>query len=171
MSVRSPAVGMLFIAKLAQRRSPASAALLFLLLIDEIEGLIFLAVGVLLKRPDLFLQLQDVLFPSIVLLSGAVALIRNWRRKRAEVLASVETVDPSVLAERIGAPREPTPAVGPIPSVQAAIAQPMFKVHVSSGAMSQPIPLRLAAPQQMSAASAAESEYRRSIAALHARNN
>src|SRR5438874_12211087 len=102
MSVRSPAVGMLFIAKLAQRRSPASAALLFLLLIDEIEGLIFLAVGVLLKRPDLFLQLQDVLFPSIVLLSGAVALLRKWRRKRPELLASVATIHPTVLTERDG---------------------------------------------------------------------
>jgi len=161
---------MLFIAKLAQRRSPASAARPFLLLIDEIEGLIFLAVDVLLKRPDLFLQLQDVLFPSIVLLSGAVALIRNWRRKKAEVQAAVESVDPSVLAERIGAPREGDHAVAPASSVEPALA-PMFKVHVSSGAMSQPIPLRLTSPQQMSAASAAESDYRRSIAALHTRNN
>src|SRR5438874_2315050 len=113
---------MLFIAKLAQRRSPASAALLFLLLVDEIEGLIFLAVDVLLKRPDLFLQLQDVLFPSIVVLSGAVALIRNWRRKRAEVQASVESVDPSVLAERIGAQREGDHADAPASSVEPALA-------------------------------------------------
>src|SRR5947209_9470748 len=44
-------------------------------------------------------------FPSIVLLSGSVALTPNWRRKKAEVLATVYTVYPSVLANSIGARR------------------------------------------------------------------
>jgi hypothetical protein len=39
-----------FLGDLARQRSLASAALLFLVLVDEIEGLAFLAVGVLLQR-------------------------------------------------------------------------------------------------------------------------
>jgi len=99
-------VGIEFLADLARQRSLASAALLFLLLVDEIEGLVFVALGVLLHRLDLFLQAQDVLFPAIVLVAGAVSLVRNWRRPPAhQPLPAPEPLDLAVLARRIGASR------------------------------------------------------------------
>ncbi len=99
-------VGVAFLLRLARRRSLASAALLLLLLIDEIEGIVFLAVGVVLHRIDLFLTCQDVLFPAVVVIAGLVSLARNWRRP-APVAAppDPEPLDLTVLGERIGAAR------------------------------------------------------------------
>ena len=97
-------MGFAFLADLARRRSLASAALLFLLLIDEVEGLLFVAVGVILHRVDLFIALQDALFPAIVLLAGAVSLVRNWRRPEpVEPEPPIESVELAVLTARIGA--------------------------------------------------------------------
>jgi hypothetical protein len=98
-------VGIAFLADLARQRSLASAALLFLMLVDEMEGLVFLVVGVLAHRVDLFLAAQDVLFPSIVCVAGVVALVRNWRRRPAVVEAPPEPLELAVLAQRIGASR------------------------------------------------------------------
>ena len=103
--LRWAAVGIAFLADLARRRSLASAALLFLLLVDEIEGLVFVAVGVLLGRIDLFLSVQDTLFPAIVIVSGVASLARNWRRAERVELPPVEVVELAVLTERIGVAR------------------------------------------------------------------
>ena len=93
----------MFIGALARQRSLASAALLFLLLVDEIEGLIFLAVGVLARRTDLFLSAQDVLFPAVVILAGVVSLVRNWRRRTEQkAVEPMEMLDTAALASRIG---------------------------------------------------------------------
>ena len=51
---------MAFLGDLARKRSLASAAFLFLLLVDEIEGLAYMAVAVVLGQPDLFLSMQQV---------------------------------------------------------------------------------------------------------------
>jgi hypothetical protein len=75
------------------------------MLVDEIEGLIFVAVGVLLHRVDLFLSVQDTLFPAIVVVAGVVALARNWRRAERVELPPVEAVELAALAKRIGAAR------------------------------------------------------------------
>ena len=95
---------MLFLADLARQRSLASAALLFLLLVDEIEGLVFVAVGVVAGRGDLFLASQDVVFPMSVAVAGAVSLIRNWRRPEPRPEAPApEPLELAALATRIGA--------------------------------------------------------------------
>ena len=103
--LRFTAVGVFFLADLARRRSLASAALLLLLLVDEIEGLVFLAVGVGLHRVDLFLSVQDVLFPAVEIVCAVVSLARNWRRAEKPELPPVEALELAFLSERIGAAR------------------------------------------------------------------
>ena len=93
-------MGLAFLGDLAHQRSLASAALLFLLLVDEIEGLVFLAVGVLAHRVDLFLESQNVIFPAIVMVGGAVSLARNWRRREAVAPEPIEPLDLAVLTAR-----------------------------------------------------------------------
>ncbi len=76
------------------------------MLVDEIEGLVFVALGVILHRVDLFLSVQDVLFPAVVLVAGVTALARNWRRREApQPEPALETLELAVLAERIGVAR------------------------------------------------------------------
>jgi len=100
---------MMFIGALVRQRSLASAALLFLLLVDEVEGLIFLAVGVLGHRTDLFLDAQDALFPAVVIVAGVVSLVRNWRRRTEQkAVEPMEMLDTAVLASRIGGIRPVT---------------------------------------------------------------
>ncbi len=99
-------MGIAFLADLARQRSLASAALLFLMLVDEMEGLVFVALGVVLHRVDLFLAVQDVLFPAVVVIACVVSLARNWRRRAPEEpLPAPEPLELAVLAERIGAAR------------------------------------------------------------------
>jgi hypothetical protein len=95
---------LVFIGGLARKRSLASAALLFLLLVDEIEGLCFTAVAVVLQRPDLFMSMQEILFPAVLAVAGVVSLVRNWRLPEpAPVEEPIEALEVSVLAQRIGA--------------------------------------------------------------------
>lgn len=93
----------MFIGALARKRSVASAALLFLLLVDEIEGMCFTAVAVVLGRPELFMSMQDVLFPAVLCVAGIVALVRNWRLPEQKVDEPIESVEVDVLTRRIGA--------------------------------------------------------------------
>ena len=96
---------MAFLGDLARKRSLASAAFLFLLLVDEIEGLAYMAVAVVLGRPELFLSMQQVFFPVVLLVAAAVSLARNWRRAAAvQTVAPVEAVELNALTQRIGAP-------------------------------------------------------------------
>jgi hypothetical protein len=114
---------MAFLGDLARRRSLASAALLLLMLVDEIEGLVFLAVGVLLDRMDLFMSSQEVLFPAIVAVSAVVAIVRNTRRRKSSAHAEVEPVEmmdaPRIIA-RIG---EPLPAPMVKPTITVTVGQ------------------------------------------------
>lgn len=99
-------MGVAFLVGLARQRSLASAALLFLLLVDEIEGLVFLAVGVVLHQADAFNAMQDALFPVVVMVAGAATLARSWHRRPAPApLPGPEPIELAVLAERIGAAR------------------------------------------------------------------
>ena len=89
---------MAFLGDLARKRSLASAAFLFLLLVDEIEGLAYIAVAVVLGQPELFLSMQQVFFPVVLLVAAAVSLARNWRRaERIQTVAPIETVDLNAL--------------------------------------------------------------------------
>ena len=96
---------MAFLGDLARKRSLASAAFLFLLLVDEIEGLAYMAVAVVLGQPELFLSIQQAFFPVVLLVAAAVSLTRNWRRaERVEPLTPIEAVELNALTQRIGAP-------------------------------------------------------------------
>ena len=96
---------MQFVGDLARKRTLASAALLFLILIDEIEGMFYVVFGVFLAQPELFLRMEELLFPASIVAAGVVTLLRFWRRKaparRAEPV--VEMLDSSTIAQRIGA--------------------------------------------------------------------
>ena len=71
------------------------------MLVDEIEGLIFVAVGILLDRKDLFMSSQEVLFPAVVVVSAVVSIVRNVRRHRAETKAEpVEMMDVASIVAR-----------------------------------------------------------------------
>jgi hypothetical protein len=96
---------MAFLGDLARKRSLASAAFLFLLLVDEIEGMAYMAVAVVVGQPDLFLAVQQVFFPVVLLVAAAVSLARNWRRaEHVDAVAPIETVELNTLTLRIGAP-------------------------------------------------------------------
>ena len=75
------------------------------MLVDEIEGMVFVAVGVLMHRVDLFLAAQDTLFPAIVVVSAVVSVARNWRRAEAVELPPVEELELATLTARIGVAR------------------------------------------------------------------
>ena len=69
----------------------ASFALLFLLLLGEIEGLVFVALGIVAHRLDLFVDLQSVILPGACLVSLSAAGIfwwraRSWSKQRIEML-------------------------------------------------------------------------------------
>ena len=96
---------MAFLGDLARKRSLASAAFLFLLLVDEIEGLAYMAVGVVFGQPDPFLSMQQVFFPVVLCVAAAVSLARNWlRAETVEAVAPIEAVELNTLTQRIGAP-------------------------------------------------------------------
>lgn len=66
-----------------QRRfGMASFALVFLVLIVEIELLVLIALGVIAKRFDLFLAVQPVVLPAAALVSLASAAVFAWRARR-----------------------------------------------------------------------------------------
>ncbi len=98
-------MGVAYLVGLARQRSLPAAALLFLLLVDEIEGIVFVAVGIVLHRVDLFLAAQDALFPAAVLVAAAASVARNWRRATPAPPPAVEPLELGVLAERIGVAR------------------------------------------------------------------
>lgn len=98
-------MGFAYLLGLARQRSLPAAALLFLLLVDEIEAIVFVAVGVVLHRLDLFLAAQDALFPAAVLIAAAASAARNWRRGKPAPLPAVEPLELGALAQRIGAAR------------------------------------------------------------------
>ena len=66
-----------------QRRfGVASFALVFLVLVAEIELLVLVALGLVARRLDLFLQLQTLILPAAVLVSLATAAVFAWRARR-----------------------------------------------------------------------------------------
>ena len=122
LPVWSSAVGSAFLGDQARQRSLASAALLFLVLIAEIEGLVFVAVGLLAQRTDLFVSAQNALFPASVLVAAAVTLAHTWRRRTELALQDpVEMLDEAMLTVRIGILR-PAPASAAVGGRGAAIS-------------------------------------------------
>jgi len=69
----------------------ASFALIFLILLAEIELLVFVALAIVAHRLDLFMELQPVVLPGacLVALSGAGVFwwrARSWTKQRIETL-------------------------------------------------------------------------------------
>jgi len=69
----------------------ASFALVFLLIVAEVEALVLLALGIVAHRFDLFVALQEVVFPGacFVALTAATAFwwrARGWSKRRIEML-------------------------------------------------------------------------------------
>lgn len=69
----------------------ASFALIFLTLLAEIELLVFIALAVIARRLDLFMDLQPVVLPGACLLALAAAAVfwwraRKWNKDRVDML-------------------------------------------------------------------------------------
>ena len=70
----------------------ASFALIFLLIIGEVEALILVALGIVAHRFDLFVDLQEVIFPGACLIALSVSVV-FWWRARAWARQRIETLD------------------------------------------------------------------------------
>ena len=76
-----------------------SASFLFLVVLAEIEGLAFIAIALLVGRPDLFLAVQESLFPAAWVVSVATALAVLWRARNWSERRSQETEDLTEVAD------------------------------------------------------------------------
>jgi hypothetical protein len=70
----------------------ASFALIFLIIIGEVEALILVALGIVAHRFDLFVDLQEVIFPGACLIALSAAVV-FWWRARAWARQRIETLD------------------------------------------------------------------------------
>jgi hypothetical protein len=69
----------------------ASFALIFLILLGEIETLVFIALAVIAHRLDLFIDLQPIVLPGACLVALAAAGVfwwraRSWNKQRVDML-------------------------------------------------------------------------------------
>ncbi len=98
--------------RLVGRRQPL---IVWLSVLTEIEGMAFIALGIVLRRADLFLDIQSALFPAALLVATVTALATIWlprRRAAAPVAVPVEAIAATDLAKRIGvAAEDSAPAV------------------------------------------------------------
>lgn len=60
----------------------ASFALIFLVILLEIEALVLVALGVIAHRFDLFIDLQSVVLPAACVIALAAATVFWWRARR-----------------------------------------------------------------------------------------
>jgi hypothetical protein len=59
----------------------ASFALIFLVLLAEIEALVFIALAIVAHRVDLFAELQPLILPGACLVALAAAVVFWWRAR------------------------------------------------------------------------------------------
>ena len=69
----------------------ASFALVFLMIVAEVEALVLVALGVIAHRFDLFVALQDVVFPVACFIALVVSVTfwwraRGWTKQRVDML-------------------------------------------------------------------------------------
>ncbi len=69
----------------------ASFALIFLVIIGEVEVLVLIALGVVAHRFDLFVDLQEVILPGACLIALSSSAVfwwraRAWTKQRVEML-------------------------------------------------------------------------------------
>ena len=77
--------------RIKRRFGAASFALIFLVLLAEIELLVFIALAIVAHRLDLFADLQPIILPAACLLALAAAGVfwwraRSWTNQRVEIL-------------------------------------------------------------------------------------
>jgi hypothetical protein len=77
--------------RIKKRFGAASFALIFLVLLAEIEFLVFIALAIVAHRLDLFMGLQPIIFPGACLVALAAAGVfwwraRAWTNQRVEIL-------------------------------------------------------------------------------------
>jgi hypothetical protein len=77
--------------RIKRRFGAASFALIFLVLLAEIELIVFVAIAIVGHRLDLFMGLQPIILPAACLLALAAAGVfwwraRSWTKQRVELL-------------------------------------------------------------------------------------
>jgi hypothetical protein len=77
--------------RIKKRFGAASFALIFLVLLAEIELLVFVALSIIAHRLDLFTGLQPIILPAACLLALAAAGVfwwraRSWTKQRVDML-------------------------------------------------------------------------------------
>ena len=77
--------------RIKRRFGAASFALIFLVLLAEIELLVFIALAIIGHRLDLFMGLQPIILPAACLLALAAAGVfwwraRSWTKQRVDML-------------------------------------------------------------------------------------
>ncbi len=91
-----PAVGglgdLLFPYKVKRTFGAASFALVFLMLVAEVELLVAIALGIVAHRFDLFMALQPVVLPGACLIALSTTVV-FWWRARSWAKSRVEMVD------------------------------------------------------------------------------
>jgi len=88
----------------------ASFALVFLVLLAEIEALVFVALAVVAHRLDLFVGLQPVIFPGACLVALSAAAVfwwraRSWNKQRVDML-NLWTQGGTAYGERLARSRQ-----------------------------------------------------------------
>jgi hypothetical protein len=77
--------------RIKRRFGAASFALIFLVLLAEIEILVFVALAIIAHRLDLFMDLQPIILPGACLVALAASAVfwwraRSWTRQRVDML-------------------------------------------------------------------------------------
>jgi hypothetical protein len=69
----------------------ASFALIFVVIVLEVEALVLVALGIVARRMDLFLDLQELILPGACLIALSASIVfwwraRKWTKQRVEML-------------------------------------------------------------------------------------
>ena len=77
--------------RIKRRFGAASFALIFIVLLVEIELLVFVALAIVAHRLDLFMDLQPIIFPGACLVALSAAGVfwwraRSWTKQRVDML-------------------------------------------------------------------------------------
>src|SRR3979409_676626 len=96
--------------RIKKRFGAASFALIFLILLGEIEGLVFIALAIVAHRLDLFVNLQPIVLPGACLVALTASGVfwwrgRSWTKQRVEVL-NLWTEGGTAYGERVARSRQ-----------------------------------------------------------------